>query len=196
MNSSTSPTCNIVSFWLMPSESETALWQPLLDTLADHYNTPQFTPHITVALSRDASPTLVDKQHLNTVLVQVARRLSPLTLDVGPIQTGENFFQCVFARMQTEPVAEIARALARQIETLSPGAKTSPTTSAHLSLLYANIKTAQREMLASQIVAPSPTLVFDRLGAVLPGDGETDFSNPERWELRSQVMLGSGKPPR
>lgn len=196
MNSSNCPATNTVSFWLLPSESDAALWQPLIDTLADHYDAPRFTPHITIGVASGKTPALVDAYALPRLVEQVAKQLVPLTLDVGPIRTGENFFECVFSLIQGSAVSDVANALAGQVEQLYPEADLSLTSNTHLSLIYSNIKTTQREMLAAQIIAPSPTLIFDKIAAVLPGDGETDFSNPEQWVLHTQRMLGSGESPR
>ncbi len=192
MNSPNSPLTNMVSFWLVPDSAETELWQPIIDTLSDHYDAPRFIPHVTVAMCESSNPILTDRKFLSDALNAVARNTPPLTLTVGPVQCGENFFQCVFASLPTDPVRSIADALTRSLQPGCPDANMAPVSRAHLSLIYSNIKTSQREMLASQITAPSTTLRLDRLCAVHPGDGETDFSNPESWNICVETRLRSG----
>lgn len=190
MNSPNSPAKNMVSFWLVPHDSETELWQPIIDTLSDHYHAPRFIPHVTVSVCQSNNPILTDRSFLAEVLDAVASRTAPLSLAVGPVESGENFFQCVFAALPTEPVRAVADAITARLSPGCPDAGITTPDQAHMSLIYSNIKTSQREMLASQIIAPSAMLHLDRLCAVLPGPGETDFSNPESWEICVEAQLG------
>ena len=37
-----------VSFWLIPSEEDRSFFQNIIDTLAQEYDAPAFTPHVTI----------------------------------------------------------------------------------------------------------------------------------------------------
>lgn len=188
-----------MSLWLVPCESEVNDWQQLIDCLAAEHDGPPFTAHVTSATIGLAH---LDPQHLMSDainwLAAVAGDFGPLTLTVSPPTIGDSFFECVFCDLPTAPVAELGQsflALASNSQVLTglqniqkQKIRTQSTQRAHMSLLYGSINTDQKAHIAKTFSWPAGRLTLDTLVLVGPGEGQTDFANPQAWE-----MLGSAK---
>ncbi|NEQ22951.1 MAG: cyclic phosphodiesterase-like protein, partial [Microcoleus sp. SIO2G3] len=49
-----------VSFWLIPSDEDRSYFQEIINTLAQEYDAPAFTPHVTIysgEYAQEESPT-------------------------------------------------------------------------------------------------------------------------------------------
>lgn len=193
-----------LSLWLLPCESEANEWQRLIDSLAAEHDAPPFTAHVTAAT---IGLTRLETEHLMSDAINwlktVASGFGPLTLTVSPPAAGESFFQCIFCELPTGPVAKIGQsflALAGTSQVLAglhhiqtQGIQTQAAQRAHISLLYSPMTIDQKTNIAETTSWPAGPLTLNTLSLVGPGEGQTDFSNPQAWEMLGSARL-TGEP--
>ena len=82
-----------ISFWLIPSEDDKAFFQKIIDNLAQEYNAPTFTPHVTIysgEYAPDESPAeLIEK---------AGREVQSFSLKVDKLLYTDSFTKTIFVQ--------------------------------------------------------------------------------------------------
>ncbi len=132
----------VYSIWLQPTGEVRAELAGIISRLSREYATPSFEPHVTLIGDLVGQ----EKELLNRT-EQLARRLRPFIVQLGDIGYLDEFYRCLYIRVQErEPVIK-ANAESRQVFLRESDAAYMP----HLSLVYANMPPAVKEEIIAQI---------------------------------------------
>jgi hypothetical protein len=168
------------ALWLLPEQDCADQLATTIAELAQRHGTRAFVPHITLCSGSNAA----DGAGLHQAALALARRWSPLQLQVERLQAGADMFTFLFLRLQLlhPPEATLIR---EALEAL-PDCH-APAVGLHLSLLYADatpgspaaridgqaLATKLLSELAPQLASQGRGGVIrcDRLALVQPGPG-------------------------
>jgi hypothetical protein len=164
------------ALWLLPEQDCADQLATTIAELAQRHGTRAFDPHITLCSSSSAA----DGAGLHQAALALARRWSPLLLQVEGPQAGEDMFRFLFLRLQLLHPPQ-ATLIQEALEAL-PDCH-APAVGLHLSLLYADPtpgspgahidRRALAQALAPQLASQGSGGVIhcDRLALVQPGPG-------------------------
>jgi hypothetical protein len=165
-----------------------------IDALSRSYDAPRFLPHVTVHVERVAPDA-----DLTAVLDEVAARCGPFAMRAGPTGHSPIRFKALFVPLCGDEICDLAAALAggvaRWRQAPADGGEPVPAyrLEPHLSLLYKELPEGERATLAARHSYVGESFYFDRITAVMPGQGATDFSCVEDWVvLPSWLLTGRG----
>ena len=163
------------ALWLLPEQHCADRLATTIAELAQRHGARAFVPHITLCSSSNAA----DGAGLHQAALALARRWSPLQLQVEGLQAGADVFTFLFLRLQLLHPPEAA--LIREALEALPDCH-APAVGLHLSLLYADPtpgspgaridRQALAQELAPQLASQgSGGIRCDRLALVQPGPG-------------------------
>ncbi len=159
-----------VSFWLIPSEDDKAFFQKIIDTLAQEYNAPTFTPHVTIysgEYAPDESPAeLIEKAE---------GEVQSFSLKVDQLLYTDSFTKTIFVQFYQSPIlSKISDTLQRSSKIPSEFALNP-----HLSLIYQSLNEEIKKNLITSIRLPKSEVFFDEVRAI---------STPEKVHKREDVQ--------
>jgi 2'-5' RNA ligase len=158
-----------VSFWLIPSEEDRVFFQKIIDTLSLEYDTPSFTPHVTIysgEYAPDESPAeLIEK---------VTQEIQPFSLKVDKLLYTEEFTKTLFVQFQS---SEILRKISQNLQSRSKNSSNFEL-NPHLSLIYKQMSEETKKNLTTSLTLPKSKVFFDEVRAI---------STPERIQKREDV---------
>ena len=93
--------------WLVPEGDALHRLQGVVDRLAEEYDGPVFTPHITLL-----SGLAADEASLIETNRRLAAGLEPFNLDLTVPEAGTTFFQCIYMRVAENPLLSRVRQVA------------------------------------------------------------------------------------
>ena len=161
--------------WLLPPPPIRDRFTGLIDRLGRQFETPRFTPHLTLIGSLDLPlDDLVERT------TDLAANLAPVPIRLtGPGWT-DQYFRCFFMRAERSP--ELLAAHENACTTLGQQAESDYMP--HLSLVYGNVPQEQKDNIAESIGADF-NLAFhaDRIGLCCP------TGTPEQWQLPRTFTL-------
>jgi 2'-5' RNA ligase len=158
-----------VSFWLIPSKEDKEFFQKIINTLAQKYDAPTFTPHVTIysgECAPDESPAeLIEK---------ATQKVQSFSLKVDRLLYTDEFTKTVFVQFYPSPI------LSKISETLRCNSKKTSefALNPHLSLIYQRLNEEIKENLITSVSLPKSEVFFDRVSAV---------STPEKVQKREDV---------
>jgi len=164
------------ALWLLPEQHCADQLATTIAELAQRHGTRAFVPHITLCSGSNAA----DGAGLHQAALALARRWSPLQLQVEGLQAGADVFTFLFLRLQLLHPAEAT--LVHEALVALPECH-APAVGLHLSLLYADPtpgspgaridRRALAQVLAPQLASQGNGGVIrcDRLALVQPGPG-------------------------
>lgn len=170
------------ALWLLPEPGARGLLQGLIQGLTQHAGTPPFPPHVTL-YGGSRGPG----EDLGPALAAAARAAGPLTLRVLGLGHDASFFHCVFLDLERAPGLEgMASAFRGGLRLVAPY-----TLAPHLSLLYAELSTARREMILERISVPLAEVRFDTLALAEPGNFAEGWKDVRSWRrLAARPLSG------
>lgn len=131
------------ALWLLLPDDVRARMVDVIGRLAARFHAPRFVPHITLLGSiHGAEPGLV------TRCAALAARLAPFAVRLTTAGHLDEYFRCLFVRV--EPSAPLLRAREAARRTLRPDTALSDFMP-HMSLLYAHLPADEREALLNEI---------------------------------------------
>jgi 2'-5' RNA ligase len=158
-----------VSYWLIPSQEDRAFFQDIIDSLAQEYDAPSFTPHVTIYSGNsapDESPAeLIEK---------AIQGVQSFSLRVDQLLYSEEFTKSLFVQFHPSSI------LSRISHSLQSSSK-NPSDYAlnpHLSLIYKQMSEVTKKNLTAALSLPKSEVVFDEVSAI---------SSPERTQGREDV---------
>jgi len=130
------------ALWLMPSgEVRQRLAGTMLE-LSRQYGTPAFQPHVTLAGS-----IVGPAREVTSKMKDLAKRIPPFTVRLTTVGGLEEYFRCLFVRVeQTHPITS-ANAAAQEIFRLPK----QPAFMPHLSLLYGSLPSNEKERIIAAL---------------------------------------------
>jgi 2'-5' RNA ligase len=102
-----------LSFWLIPSEEDRTFFQQIIDTLAQEYGAPVFTPHVTIY-----SGEVPTDESLAALLEEATLGIQSFSLKVDQILYSDEFTKTLFVQFYPNPI------LSQISETLRSNSKT------------------------------------------------------------------------
>jgi 2'-5' RNA ligase len=173
----------LLAYWLLPAEQPSAEFTRWIQRLGRRWNAPLFAPHVTLyACTVEQEPEPMD---LLLTMQEAVAGIAPFALEITGVSSSDRYTECVFAEFRhSDAAAELSRRLQErsapdQTYELQP----------HLSLIYANLSSEQRENIARNVSLPFEMVMFDRLRAIT-GPAETKSGQDvQRWQLLAEVPL-------
>ncbi len=158
-----------VVFWLIPSEEDRAFFQEIIDTLAQEYDAPTFTPHVTI-YSREYTPD----ESLSELIENATQGIQKFNLSVDKLLYTDEFTKTLFVQFHTN------RLLTKISETLKNSSKKSSqfNLNPHLSLIYKEMNEETKINLTTSLAWKKSEVCFDEVRAI---------STPERVKTREDV---------
>jgi Cyclic phosphodiesterase-like protein len=135
------------SLWLMPDGPSSERLAALISALALRLGTPVFVPHVTLlhGLAREERELLARTDALS-------KQLAGQPVSLGPLDSRDEYFRCLYLRAEPAEWFRATHARAAQAFDLSPDPEHLP----HLSLVYGRLDGAEKERIASSLVAELP----------------------------------------
>lgn len=169
-----------VSFWLIPSEDDKAFFQKIIDNLAQEYNAPTFTPHVTIysgEYAPDESPAeLIEKAE---------GEIKSFTLKVDKLLYTDSFTKTIFVQFHQNVI------LSKISDTLQQSSKIPSkfTLNPHLSLIYQSLKEEIKKHLITSIRLPKSEVFFDEVRAISTPEKVQKREDVESWKVISTRKL-------
>lgn len=169
-----------VSFWLIPSEDDKAFFQKIIDNLAQEYNAPTFTPHVTIysgEYAPDESPSeLIEKAQ---------GEVQSFSLKVDQLLYTNSFTKTIFVQFhQNVILSKISDTLQRSSKIPSEFALNP-----HLSLIYQNLNEEIKKNIITSIRLPKSEVFFDEVRAISTPEKVQKRENVESWKVISTRKL-------
>ena len=136
-------------------------------------------------MGRIAGP-LVDLEPLQEVLAAAARQAVPITLQVTGLGVTEEYFRTLFVAFADDPALRRLYDAVKGALACDAGYRLEP----HLSLLYAELPLAAKEMAARTIGLDRDRIRFDELQIVTPENLSDGWRDTKRWRILFRVRLG------
>ena len=169
--------------FLVPAPDDFRYAEGVIRELADRYDTPPFEPHVTLCTGSCADEG--ELAPLRRALAGAAAETGPLSLRVTGLGTTEEYFRTLFIAFEDEPAL---RRLHEAAKGAAPGGsdyRFEP----HLSLLYAEMPLAEKEMAARSVTLDRSEIRFREVKIVTP-DPVGGWIDTRRWKTLFRVRLG------
>jgi len=129
-------------FWIIPENEVYDEMQEAITKYSSKYKTPSFKPHMTIHTVVSSTDERVVKDTKKAVA-----KINPFKLTVGNIEFSTTFFQCVFARINTNANLMNAHLALREHLKYKDKHVYMP----HASLVYGDLDMETREKICSEI---------------------------------------------
>lgn len=170
-----------VSLWLVPQPEDAAYLQGIIDQLAEKYQAPKFSPHVTLAGRLQVS------EQYQSSLSELAVATPVFQLQNQGLDHSAALFRTIYIRTS---LADSLVALRNQVYELWPENAVKPFMP-HISLIYKEMASSEREIII-QALKIKETFIFDTLAVVSPQQpGEwtaiENWQTLDRWQLDHQT---------
>ena len=128
-------------FWLKPSGKADEILRKTIDDLSKAYQGPLFDPHITLLSFLTGT-----EEEISFRSEQLGISLQPFEIQLMEPGYGDQYFQCVFLKVQKSPELMNAHELARK-QFVNDTRPYMP----HLSLLYGHYSAEQKDKITSTL---------------------------------------------
>ena len=166
-----------IVYWLLPSKPKRELFCQIVRILCDELDAPTFEPHLTLlATSKTRTPPA-------KVLRQI--RSGPIRLQVRGVAYSSQFTKTLFVRFKPN------RLLAKLVFELAHAAqsRTKPRRDPHVSLLYKQLPTRPKKVLADTIKLPFREVLFDAVAAVRCSWPTKTRTQVKAWKILARKSL-------
>jgi len=170
------------SVFLVPAADDCRWAEGVIRELSARYDAPFFEPHVTVyggSFTEDA-----ELEPVRRALAEAAAEMGPVTLRVTGLGVTEEYFKTLFVSFEEEPRLRRLHEAVKGAVADDSGYVLVP----HLSLLYADIPLAAKEMAARTVSLHRDEMRFDEVKIVAP-DPVTGWSDARRWQTLFRVRL-------
>lgn len=138
------------SLWLVPTGEAFRGLQKTIRALSHKYNTPGFSPHVTLASGIGGSPAEVVSRGK-----ELTQHVKSLQVAFPGVEGRDEYYRCLFLRAKESRCLLEAHRRAVQVFGLPAHAGFMP----HLSLVYGNLSRAQKAGIIAEAVSQAPRLV-------------------------------------
>ena len=162
-----------VSFWLIPSQEDRAFFQKIIDTLAQEYDAPAFTPHVTI-YSGEYAPNESPVE----VLEKAIQGVQAFSLRIDKLLYSEEFTKTLFVQFHPSTI------LSQISETIQSNSKNSSdyALNPHLSLIYKQMNEETNKNIRASLSLPKSEIVFDEVRAISTSETVQTREDVESWK--------------
>lgn len=165
------------SIWLMPTGRVYDELSVTISQLSNQYSTPSFPPHVTLVEGLTGN-----ERELSSTTEQLASRIRPFEIALSTIDYLDEYFRCLFLRIEESPALLEANRAARMIfhQERDPGFVP------HLSLMYGNLDLQTKRQIV-QIIGTD----FKRTFPVESLHLYSTNGEPKDWRLVQECAVQS-----
>jgi 2'-5' RNA ligase len=167
------------SLWIAPSGAARDGLEKQIAALSLEQRAPRFPPHVTL-LGLGAAGG--GEEALAAKSAELAKSLRPFKVRLGKIGYEDDYFRCLYRRVEDSPELTAANAKARR----SFGREGDPPFRPHLSLLYGKKSEAEKRKIAAGLGRAGEGLRFKVASLQL----WITTGMPENWRLVREFPLG------
>jgi len=146
-----------VSFWLIPSKEDRAFFQNIIDTLAQEYSAPSFTPHVTIYSGEYTS----DDNPLQLIEKSI-KEVKSFSLRIEKLGYTEEFTKTLFVKFL--PCAILSK-MSKNICTSSSN-PSNYILNPHLSLIYTRLHETIKKNLINSLSLNKSEVFFNEVRAI------------------------------
>jgi len=163
-----------LSFWLIPSQEDLDYFQEIIDTLAQEYDAPTFTPHVTIYSGEYAPDT-----SLESMVKQATQGIKSFRLSIEQVLYTEEFTKSLFVQFYQSSI------LSQITETLRSCTKVPSkfTLNPHLSLIYQHLTEDIKKKLITKISLPQSEVLFNEVRVISTASKVETREDVENWQL-------------
>ncbi len=163
-----------VSFWLIPSEEDRSFFQNIIDTLAQEYDAPTFTPHVTI-YSGEYAPD----ESLAELIENATQRVQNFSLRVDKLLYTDEFTKTLFVQFHPSSI------LSKISETLQRSSRKSSdyNLNPHMSLIYKQMSEETKKNLATSLSLPKSEVFFNEVSAISTPARVQGREDVESWKV-------------
>ncbi|MFT7538709.1 MAG: 2'-5' RNA ligase [Lysobacterales bacterium] len=165
---------NSYYFWLSPQTSDLEPLQDIITTLSKKYSTPIFEPHATLVSGLSG-----DEQKLLQKISSFSKKQKKLKLLFEDIEYTHGFFTALY--IKTSLPEKLTLMHKQAMRDLNP--KHQIQYIPHLSLLYGNISSDEKENIISAFPLTSQEITIDSLKLVKGNADVTQWKIIDEWPL-------------
>jgi putative hydrolase of the HAD superfamily len=164
------------SLWLVPAGELHGRLSRVIAALSERHGTTPFEPHVTLlgGIETTGEASLSGAHRL-------AARLRPFDVGLGAVETGGDFYRCVFAAVDETPDLLRAHVLAK----VAFGVASDELFLPHLSLVYGALDEADKQRAAQSAGDVAGSFVVDALNLM---DTRGDVA---RWRCIERIPFSS-----
>ncbi len=161
----------MISIWLAPAEEDAAYLQEIINELAHEFQTPAFSPHMTLL-----SPVDLNENELHSVLSNVSKEFAPLYVTLAGINHSPNIWKTVFIELEESPeLIALQQRIVNQFLS-APPYEFLP----HISLIYKEMAIELKEEIIQELTVRN-SCKMDKIIAMKTGP------NVEQWKKVAEV---------
>lgn len=168
-----------VSFWLIPESSELQRLTTLVDSLAERYDAPRFTPHITLYMG-----DVVASESPQDIVAPLVAGLGEVVFCARALEFSERYTKSCY--IQFEPHPECA-ALSEKIR-INMQSRSAYAFDPHLSLMYLTLDQAQRAEIRKDLLLPKEVRC-SHLAAIITAHPTARRADVEGWREAFRISL-------
>jgi 2'-5' RNA ligase len=176
-----------LSFWLVPAEPSRSFYQAIIDDLAQRYDAPSFTPHVTLYSGEYGRNTPIDD------LIEAAiQTIHPLRLEIDRVRYSQRFTKTLFVQFHPHRMLSQLSASLRSTSLSSQESSSDASNfvlDPHLSLIYGSLSDSEKQHLAETLDIPESELWFDEIRAIATPTKTQTREDVERWNVLYTTKL-------
>lgn len=166
---------NSYYLWLMPQKEMYDEFQKIIQDLSEAYGTPAFELHVTLVSGLSGN-----ENHLVKKIDAFVHGKHSLSLTMKGIDYIHGFFTALFLNIQNTPEIDQLNTQARKhLKPLGQGLYHP-----HLSLLYGDITSQEKERIIANLNLSSKTITLDKLKLVKGHSDVTQWRAIREWSLQ------------
>jgi 2'-5' RNA ligase len=163
-----------VSFWLIPSAEDKAFFQKIIDTLAQEYDAPSFTPHVTIYSGEYA----VDESPFE-LIENATQKVQSFSLKVDKLLYTEEFTKTLFVQFHQNTILNKISETIRYSSQKQSNFALNP----HLSLIYKHLSEEIKKNVITSIRLPKSEVFFDEVQAIATSEEVQNRDDVESWTV-------------
>ena len=165
----------MISIWLTPAKVDAAYLQNIINELASVYRTLVFSPHMTLF-----SPVDTNVKELQSVITNVAQKITPLFVTMSGLNHTNNIWKTVFIELEKSPeLIQLQQKVVSKIPDPNPY-EFLP----HISLIYKEMPDEKKEVIIRNLAVRN-SYKMDKIIVMRTGP------NVDQWENITEVQLNA-----
>lgn len=163
-----------LSFWLVPAAEERTYFQEIIDSFAQKYDAPTFTPHVTIYSGEYEAVEAVE-----SIIRQTTQGIQSFRLSVDQVLYTQEFTKSLFVQFhQNSTLTQISETLGSFSNTASKF-----TLNPHLSLIYQHLTEDIKQKLITEISLPKSEILFKEIRVISTASKVETREDVENWRL-------------
>ena len=163
-----------VSFWLIPSDEDRAYFQEIINTLAQEYDAPSFTPHVTIYSGEYAT------EESPTALIEKAiQEVQSFSLKIDKLLYTDEYTKSFFVQFHPSSILSQISETLRNSSQMPSEFALNP----HLSLIYKHLNEVIKQGLMTRLSLPKSEVLFDEVQVIVTSDKVQDREDVESWKI-------------